>query len=91
MIDSSSRYYVNKLEALHTKALCIIDCNIHRSDNIDVLENIYSLDTPQRRRNEHHCMIMFRLSKLGRHIDGYRPLSDLGVGERLSLRNIKET
>ena len=73
VIDSSSNYYVKKLNRLHEKAVRLIDCNIHRKDDINVLENVYMLDPPQWRRKEHHCMIMYRLSKHRGNIDEYRP------------------
>ena len=33
----------------------------------------FMLDSPIRRRKEHHCLIMYRLSKIGGNIDEYRP------------------
>ena len=89
LIDSSSKYYVTKLDNLHAKALRLIDCNRHRSDDTDVLENIYLLDTPLRRRKDHHCMIMYRLSKLGRHIDRYRPTIRLRSRRKVKFKKQK--
>ena len=89
LIDSGSKYYVNKLESLHAKALRIIDCNMHRQEDVDVLENMYSLYTPERRRKEHHCMIMYRLSKLGRHIDRYRPTIRLRSRRKVKFKKYK--
>ena len=73
LIDSGSAYYINRLGNLHEKALRLIDCKAHRHKDTSELKVLYTLDSPKRRRKEHHCAIMYRLSKKGGGLDKYRP------------------
>ena len=61
LVDSSTYYYIGKLDKLHEKALRLIDCNKHRMEDVGTLKTIYTLDPLIRRRKEHHCLIMLRL------------------------------
>ena len=84
LIDSGPVYYQNRILSLHEKAVRIIDCNTHKQTNMTDLEVCYRLQSPQRRRIEHHAAIMYRLSKNGQLLDIFRPKINLR-----SRRNVK--
>ena len=50
-------------------------CKRTRNVRLDYceLEVLDNADSPKRRRSEHHCSIMYRLSKQGGGLDVYRP------------------
>ena len=73
LIDSGPAYYIRRIENLQDKALRVIYCKKHKTVDIHNLEIIYRVDHPKKRRQEHHCAIMYRLSRLGRDLDNYRP------------------
>ena len=69
---------------LHTKALRIIDCKAHDRATDECLEYMYGLLPPKRRRREHHCAIMYRLSKNHGKLDTYRP--DINLRSRKNIK-----
>ena len=73
LIDSGPSYFIKRIENLHEKALRLIDCKKHKKAEIGNLEIIYGIDPPKKRRKDHHCVIMYRLSKQGGNLDSYRP------------------
>ena len=89
LIDGGPMYYIRKIDNLHEKAVKIIDCNKHRIDDLNVLENVYFLERPERWRKEHHCMIKYRLSKFGENIDTYRPTIRLRSRKKVKFKSNK--
>ena len=89
LIDSGTAYYRRKLDNLHEKAIRIIDCNKNINSDMNVLENLYSISSLNRRRKEHHCTIMYRLSRRGECIDTYRPKIRLRSRKKVKFRNKK--
>ena len=51
----------------------IIDGNSQNNLNSMDIEVYYRLQPPRWRRIEHHCAIMYRLSRNGQLLDTYRP------------------
>ena len=49
------------------------DCKRTRNVDYCELEVLDNVDSLKRRRSEHHCSIMYRLSKQGGGQDVYRP------------------
>ena len=73
LIESGQNIYIDRLHNQHSKALHIIDCKQHEQYQDVDLERMYRLLPPTSRRREHHCAIMYRLSKLQNNLDHYRP------------------
>ena len=46
IIGGGPMYYMRKIDNLHDKAVKIIDCNKHKNDDLNVLENVYFLERP---------------------------------------------
>ena len=59
LIDSGPTYYVERIKSLHEKAILIIDCNTNKQMSIANLKVLYRLQSPTRRRTEHHASIMY--------------------------------
>ena len=77
LIESGRNVLIERLDTLHSKALRIIDCTTNvRADDIQ-LEYIYGLQSSSARRREHHCAIMYRLSRTQRNLDIHRPRINL--------------
>ena len=76
LIESGQRIYIDRLDVLHEKAICIIDCKKNG------LLDCKCLVSPTTRRREHHCAIMYRLSRVMGYLDTYRP--------RINLRSRKK-
>ena len=93
IIESGPKVYIDRLNKLHEKALCIIDCNTNRKLSHEKLETLFGLWSPATRRHKHHCALMFRLSKRGDFLDTYRPKIHLRsrgkVKFRYRKRNLK--
>ena len=87
LIDSGPNYYVKKIDALHEKALQLIDCKKSKNVDLQLLETMYKLMTPSRRRKEHHCSIMYGLSVRGENIDEYRPTIRLRSRRKVKFKN----
>ena len=47
LIDSSPAYFIRRIENLHDKALRVIDCKKHKTDDKRNLEIIYRVDLPK--------------------------------------------
>ena len=47
------------------------------------------LDSPIRRRKEHHCLITYRLSKIGGNIDEYGPAIRLRSRKKVKFKKYK--
>ena len=73
LIESGPKYYHNRLNTLHENALKIIDCNANNGMSHKCLETLYHLSSPVTRRHQHHCVLMYRLSKRGDILDKIRP------------------
>ena len=73
LVDGGPKYYRDRLTILHEKAIRIIDCSRHKNANIGELEYMYNLQSPSRRRSEHHAAIMYRQSKNECLLDTLRP------------------
>ena len=73
LIDSGPAYLLRRIENLHEKALRLIDCKTHKKADVHGLETMYRIDPPKKRRYNHHCAIMYRLSRQGGGLDKYRP------------------
>ena len=69
------------------KALGIIDRNKNKGQETVVLENRYSLESPSQRRKEHHCMVMYRLSKLRGNLEKYKPPINLRSRKKVKFKN----
>ena len=89
LIDSGSAYYVKRIGNLHEKALRLIDCKMHRNMDQCELEVLYRVEPPERRRKEHHCSIMYRLSKRGGSLDIYRPEIRLRSRNKIKFKTNK--
>ena len=77
LIESGQNIYIDRLHNQHSKALRIIDCKQHEQYQVVDLEQMYRLLPLTSRRREHHCAIMYRLSKLQNNLDHYRPTVNL--------------
>ena len=92
LVEGGTRYYQEKLDCLHEKALSIIDCKKHKNLEVCDLQILYGLNSIGQRRKEHHCAIMYRLSRRKDNLDQYRPKINLRsrkrVKFRLPLRNL---
>ena len=73
LIESGPNFYQNRLNTLHEKALRFIDCNSNLNLSVDGLEYFYLLLSPVSRRHQHHCALMYRLSKQCNFLDKVRP------------------
>ena len=73
LIESGPNFYQNRLNTLHEKALRIIDCNSNPNLSVDGLEYLCLLSSPVTRRHQHHCALMYRLSKQCNFLDKVRP------------------
>ena len=73
LIESGQNVLVERLDSLHSKALQIIDCKANRRAGDTQLEYIYKLHSPLTRRREHHCAIMYGLSRKQLNLDVRRP------------------
>ena len=71
LIDGGPKYYRDRLPNLH--AVMIIDCNMHNTVGIKEMEYMYNLQSPSRRRAEHHAATTYRLSKSDCLLDTLRP------------------
>ena len=89
LIDSGSSYFTKRIENLHEKALRLIDCKTHENLDRTELERLYRIDTPRRRRHEHHCAIMYRLSRRGGSLDRYRPNIRLRSRNKIKFKQHK--
>ena len=72
LIESGPSCFIKRIGNLHEKALRVIDCKKHKNVDVINLENIYNIDSPTKRRQSHHCAIMYRLSRRGRDLENYR-------------------
>ena len=73
LVDSGPKYYVDRLDTLHEKAICIIDSKGFNDICIKESEVAHRLLPPRMRRDEHQCSIMYRLSRTGTNLEMYRP------------------
>ena len=89
LIDSGPAYYIRRIDNLHEKAIRLIDCKKHRNVDVQVLGAIYRLDPPIKRRHEHHCAIMYRLSKREGNLDKYRPPIKLRSRNKIKFKQNK--
>ena len=79
LVESGQNAFIERLNTLHSKALRIIDGTTNKLADDIQLEYAYRLLTPKTRRNEHHCAIMYRLSRTRGNLDLFRP--------KIALRN----
>ena len=84
LIEGGQNVLIERLDALHSKALYIVDCKTNARAVDTQLEYIYGLQSSSARRKEHHCAIMYRLSHTQRNLDTHRPTINLR-----SRKNIK--
>ena len=77
LTESGQNIYIDRLHNQHSKALRIIDCKQHEQYQDVDLERMYRLLPLTSCRREHHCAIMYRLSKLQNNLDHYRPTVNL--------------
>ena len=89
LIESGQNMYLNRLGALHSKGLLIIDCKKHSNMTDSQLESHYGLITPLTRRIEHHDAIMYRQSKVHDIFDTYRPPITLRSHKKIKFRHKK--
>ena len=93
LVESGQNALTERLTTLHSKALRIIDCTLNKRVGDAELEIIYGLLPPVSRRNEHHCAIMYRLSRTQCNLDSYRPRITLrsrnNIRFKKSKRNLK--
>ena len=89
LIDCGSAYYIKKLNSLHEKAIRLIDCKKHVNIEVDELGKVYKLQVPKYRRNEHHCAVMYRMSKQGGTLDNYRPPIRLRNRNKIKFKSSK--
>ena len=73
LIDSGPKYFVERLDSLHEKAVRLIDCKNNENLDLASLETLYRLNDVRTRRYEHHCTIMYRMSRQRGKLDEYRP------------------
>ena len=77
LIESGHNVYIERLNALHSKALRSIDCKVHGHASYEQLDILYGLLSPIVHRREHHCVIMYRLSHIRVNLDVHRPKINL--------------
>ena len=86
LIGSGPAYYIKQLGNLHEKALRLIDCMKHKKLDASGLERLLKLESPKRRRYQHHCAFMYRLSKKGGSLDMYRPTIRLRSRNKIKFK-----
>ena len=91
LIDSGTAYFINRIENLHEKALRLIDCKKHKNLDHCELELLYNIDSPKKRRCDHHCSIMYRLSRRGWSLDMYRPSIRLRSRNKIKFKQRMRT
>ena len=89
LIESGQNIYIDRLDSIHSKALCIRDCKVHNNMSDHQLENTYRLLSPKLRRTEHHCATMYRLSRIHGNLDVHRPKINLRSRKKVKFRNFK--
>ena len=89
LTESGQNVYIERLDNLHSKALHIIDCNTNVKAEDAQLEYLYGLSTPSVRTRDHHCAIMYRLSRTQQNLDPYRPMMTLRSRNNIRFRRFK--
>ena len=74
LVESGQKVYIDRMYTLHVKDLQIIDCKAHAKEAKEELGWRYTLMAPIERRREHHCVMIYRLSKIH---DTFRPTMNL--------------
>ena len=86
LIESGPIYYQERLKSLHEKAVVTIEGRLQNRIGINGLELYYRLQSPRRRRMEHHSAIMYRLSKKGQLLDNFRPNINLRSNRKIKFK-----
>ena len=89
LTESGQNVYIERLDNLHSKALHIIDCNTNVKAEDAQLEYLYGLSMPSVRTRDHHCVIMYRLSRTQQNLDPYRPMMTLCSRNNIRFRRFK--
>ena len=89
LIESGRNVLIERLDTLHSKALRIIDCKLNKRADDTQLERVYGLQSPVSRRWEHHCAVMYRLSRMQCNLDVHRPKINLRSRNNIKFRNYK--
>ena len=66
LVESGPKYYINRLDVLHERAIGNINGNFHGIFHLKERQGHFGLLSPQMRRTEHHCSIMYKLSRMGK-------------------------
>ena len=70
--------------------MTIIDCKAHSKESEKELEMRYNLKAPIERRREHHCVKMYRLSKIHGNLDIFRPTVNLRSRNKVKFRQQRQ-
>ena len=87
LIESGPKYYINRLDVLHEKAIGIINGKSHGIFNLKEREGHFGLHSPHMRRTEHHCSIMYGLSRMGKNLEKHRPNINLRSRNKLKFKH----
>ena len=68
-----------------------IKCKKHKNLDHCELELLYNIDSPKKRRCDHHCSIMYRLSRRGWSLDMYRPPTRLRSRNKIKFKQRMRT
>ena len=90
LVESGRTEKIDRLENLQKRALKLIDNKLHRGETVDRLLELYGLQTLQKQRENHHLVLMYRLSQEKTYLESYRPGIELRSNRKIKLK-IKTT
>ena len=90
LINSCTKFKVDKLDRIQKRAVKIIDGYKHIGAQCEYVLMLYGFDDLGARRNHHHLAVMYRHSKLPGNIETYRPGISLRSNNKLKFK-IKTT